>query len=64
MKTVEEVRIEFRCKGITVAGWARKHGFSTQAVRRVVNGSSKCWYGNAHKIAVTLGVKDGEIITD
>jgi gp16 family phage-associated protein len=61
MKTTEEVRQEFRHKGITVAGWARKHGFPTQSVRRVMRGDAKCWYGNAHKIAVMLGIKDGVI---
>lgn len=64
MKTPGEVRDELRRKGITVAGWARKNGFRTQAVRRVLRGDARCHYGNAHKIAVMLGVKDGEVIGD
>lgn len=61
LKTTEEVRQEFRRNGISISSWARKHGFPTQAVHRVLRGNAKCWYGNAHKIAVMLGIKDGEI---
>ncbi|MFA6312336.1 MAG: DNA-binding protein [Sterolibacterium sp.] len=64
MKTAEEVCTEFRRKGITVTGWAKKHGFAVQAVRRVLRGRAKCYYGNAHKIAVLLGVKEGEIANE
>jgi gp16 family phage-associated protein len=61
MKTAADVREDFRRRGITVAGWARKHGFTVQSVRRVIRGDARCWYGNGHKIAVLLGMKDGEI---
>lgn len=61
MKTPEEVRAEFRAKGVTVTSWASQNGFKTGAVHQVLSGKFKCWYGNAHKIAVLLGIKDGEI---
>ena len=61
MKTPAKVREEFRAKGITVTAWASQHGFKTNAVHQVLGGKFKCWYGNAHKIAVLLGIKDGEI---
>lgn len=64
MRTADEVRIDFLRKGITINGWAKKNGFKPQAVRRVIGGESKCLYGNAHKIAVMLGIKDGEIVCD
>lgn len=61
MKTAIEVKEEFRRRGITVAGWAREHGFSRVAVMRVLSGKARGYWGDAHRIAVMLGVKDGEI---
>lgn len=61
MKTAEQVKTEFHRKGITITGWARAHGFSALAVHRVLNGESKCYRGKAHRIAVLLGLKNGEI---
>ncbi|MBS4015404.1 MAG: DNA-binding protein [Candidatus Latescibacteria bacterium] len=61
MKTAEQVKDEFRRKGVTISGWAKKHGFRPAAVQLVIDGKAKCYYGNAHKIAVLLGMKDGEI---
>lgn len=61
MKTPQEVREEFRDKGLTIISWATQHGFSYGAVHRVLTGKAKCWYGDAHKIAVLLGIKNGEI---
>ena len=60
MKTAQEVKDEFRKKGITFNAWARDKGFSPIAVHKVIHGKTKCWYGNGHKIAVMLGMKDGE----
>lgn len=62
MKTTEQVKTEFRQKGITITGWARANGFSKLAVHRVLNGKSKCYRGKSHKIAVLLGLKNGEIV--
>lgn len=60
MKTPNEVKEEFRSKGLTFNAWAREHGFSPMAVHRVISGKTKCWYGNGHKIAVMLGMKGTE----
>lgn len=57
MKTAQEVKEEFRQKGLTFNAWARANGFRYMAVHRVINGKTKCWYGNGHKIAVMLGMK-------
>lgn len=62
MKTTEQVKAEFRQKGITITGWARTNGFTKLSVHRVLNGESKCYRGKAHKIAVLLGLKNGEIV--
>lgn len=61
MKTPEQIKREFRANGITVTAWAKKHGVKTNAVWRVLKGSSKCYYGDGHKIAVLLGLKNGSI---
>jgi gp16 family phage-associated protein len=61
LKTLEQVKKDFLFKGQSVSDWARKHGFKYQNVKEVLEGRSKCFRGEGHKIAVTLGIKDGEI---
>lgn len=63
IKTPDEVRAEFDRLGISIAGWARKHGFQRGLVYEVLAHRRKCKRGNSHKIAVLLGLKDG-VITD
>lgn len=60
--TPQEVRNEFTRQGISVSAWSKKHGFNRNLANAVVRGDCKCLYGDAHKIAVLLGIKDGEII--
>lgn len=62
MKTAEEVKAEFRRNGITITAWARANGFEKVAVHRVMSGKAKCYRGNAHCIAIKLGLKDGSIV--
>lgn len=61
MKTPDQVKADFRKAGITINEWSKKHGFKPQAVSLVIGGKVKCYYGNAHKIAVLLGLKDGNV---
>jgi gp16 family phage-associated protein len=56
-KTVEQVKQSFNNSGITVTQWADEHGFPPNAVYQVLNGFSKGRYGQAHDIAVALGLK-------
>lgn len=58
-RTREEVRERFRRRGQTVAQWARQHGYGYQQVLDVLNGRTRGNYGQAHNIAVALGIKDG-----
>jgi gp16 family phage-associated protein len=51
------VRDRFREDGATVADWADAHGFSRESVYAVLSGRSKGDRGEAHKIAVALGLK-------
>ena len=62
LKTIEQVKKEFNFRGESIAGWARKKGVNLESVKKVIAGKSKCNRGEAHKIAVLLGIKDGEII--
>ena len=57
-KTIEQVKQDFRQRGITVEQWARENGFRSDAVRNVLAGRSKGYFGNGHKIQVALGIKD------
>jgi gp16 family phage-associated protein len=64
VKTLEQVKAEFERRGETVAHWARKHGFAINHVRAVLSGKAKGRWGESHKIAVTLEIKDGEIANE
>lgn len=62
LKTLDQVRDEFNYRGESVTGWALKHDVNPESVKKVLSGDSKCLRGNAHKIAVLLGIKHGVII--
>ena len=62
LKTGEQARAEFDRKGISIAQWARDHKVGRSLVYEVLAGRKKCRRGDAHKIAVLLGMKDGEIV--
>lgn len=64
LKTREEVRRDFLRRGVSVAKWAREHGVNRTLVHAVLNEERPCRFGESHKIAVLLGIKDGEIVED
>lgn len=64
MKTIAEVKAEMWRRGETASDWARKHRVSTETVRGVLCGRIKGRNGEAHKVAVLLGLKDGVIVED
>ena len=57
-KTAADVRSEFKARGTTVPQWARTHGYPVRAVRAVLYGHNKGYFGQSHKIAVSLGLKE------
>jgi gp16 family phage-associated protein len=61
IRTAQEVKADFFRKGISVASWAKKNNFDSVTVHQVLNGTNAGSRGVGHKIAVTLGIKDGEI---
>lgn len=63
-RTAEEAKTELRRQGISISQWAIANGFSTNLVFEVLAGRKKCVRGQAHRIAIKLGLKEGEICTD
>lgn len=63
-RTAEQVREEFQRKGISIASWAAANGFSYNMVLEVMAGRKKGLRGQSHKIAVKLGMKEGELVAD
>ncbi len=61
LKTPAEARAEFRRVGKSIAAWAREHGVHHETVYQVLKGRKKGERGDAHKVAVLLGLKDGVI---
>lgn len=66
LKTRAEVRDEFARKGWSISGWAKQNGYSPNMVIAILadneaNLRLKCLRGDAHNIAVQLGLKEGEV---
>lgn len=59
LKTREEVKADFAKNGISIGSWATANGFARTHVYQVLGGRNKAQYGQAHVIAVALGLKDG-----
>lgn len=55
--TAAEIKAQFKAEGKTFTQWAIEHGYRRNAVYRVINGFDKALYGQAHDIAVKLGLK-------
>ena len=55
----EEARAQFNRIGMSVAAWSRKHHVSQSLTYQVLRGDKKGLRGQAHRIAVLLGIKDG-----
>lgn len=52
-----EAKARIRASGITVTQWAEQRGYRRETVYRVLNGQLKANFGQAHEIAVQLGMK-------
>lgn len=63
VRTAEQVKKDFLRKGASISGWAVENGFMPSHVFNVLTGRNKGIRGKAHKIAVLLGMKDGEIVS-
>jgi len=64
IRTPQDVRAEFLRKGQSIGSWADRHGFDRTTVNQVLSGRNAATRGIGHKIAVLLGIKDGEIVDE
>ncbi len=64
LRTPQQVRAEFRRKGLSIGSWADANGFNRSSVNQVLTGRNAASVGIGHKIAVLLGLKAGEIVED
>lgn len=58
-RTWEQVREEFKLRGISAADWARRNGFSSEVVYQVLRAQNVPNRGQSHRIAVARGMKAG-----
>ena len=66
LKNRAQVREEFARKGLTISSWAKNHGYSSNMVIAILADNEahlrlKCLRGDAHNIAVQLGLKEGVV---
>jgi len=66
LKTRHEVREQFAANGVSMTDWARQRGYSTALVLAILNDDErtpryKCLRGQAHNIAIELGLKRGQV---
>ena len=66
LKTRQQVRSEFASRGWSISAWAKQHGYSPVLVLDILNDDErnpkrKCMRGESHCIAVSLGIKAGEV---
>ena len=55
---LSKVKERFAAEGTSIAEWARANGFKKHLVYRVMDGRCKATRGQAHRIAVALGLKN------
>lgn len=61
---LKAARDRFHRSGKSVVAWARENGFTVNLVYEVLNGRRKCLRGQSHRIAVKLGIKNGELYNE
>ncbi len=61
LKTADEVRADLDRRGLGVTAWARQNGVQARTVFDLLDGKCKGRRGEAHRVAVLLGMKDGVI---
>lgn len=60
----DRVRHQFRYGGKSLRSWAIENGFSPKIAQAVLFGDRKALRGESHRVAVALGIKDGEVAND
>jgi gp16 family phage-associated protein len=57
---LQQARERLARQGLSVRAWALSHGLSYSTVVNVLNGKQGTRFGTGHKIAVLLGIKEGQ----
>ena len=57
----KEAKASIRHRGLTIREWAENHKLNPKTVFEVLSGRQKGHWGEAHRAAVILGIKDGII---
>lgn len=60
----DRVRAAFVEAGVTITGWAQANSFDRQTVVDVLHGRRAGHHGEAHRVAVALGLKKGRVLKD
>lgn len=58
--TPAQAQAELIRQGKSVAQFAREHGLNRHIVYRVLSGKRPARYGESHRAAVLLGIKEGD----
>lgn len=59
---LNRVRRELEEAGISVAEWSRANGFTRATVVDVLLGRRAGHHGEAHRVAIALGLKQGRVV--
>lgn len=57
LRSPKEVRNWFESHGVSVSEWAKARGFAIEVVYSVLSGRARGQRGQAHQVAVALGIK-------
>lgn len=63
IRTAAQAKAWLEQQGKSVQEFARENGIGRATTYQVLAGRKKGWRGEAHKVAVVLGMKDGIIPT-
>lgn len=61
-RLLQRTRASFDSAGITLADWAKANHFAYMTVVDLLNGRRAGHHGEAHRVAVALGLKRGQVV--
>lgn len=64
VKKADEVKADLARKGVSISRWATANGLNTALVYELLAGRKKGTRGEAHRAAVLLGLKAGEVVEE
>ena len=62
LKSREDVLSDLSKKGLSIAELSRQIGYDRMTVYSVLHSDKPCRFGKSHKVAVSLGIKSGELV--